>query len=295
MADAPEATEEELARLFDTVVGTVTLRVGDLDLVRSFYERAIGLRAVGGEGELVELADAEGRVLVRLDATRSAGARPVTTPHTGLYHTAFRFPDRAALATAVVRAYEARARFQGASDHGVSEAIYLEDAEGNGIELYRDRPYEEWPPGEPGRVGMFTAPLDLQGLVHEAGERPAVASCDVGHIHLMVSDVERTLAFYRDVVGLDERQRFGPAAIFLAEGLYHHHVGANVWHSRGAPPAPLNAPGLEGYELRLRSGEAVARAAERLEAAGVELEREEGAVRFRDPDRIGVTLRSRGA
>lgn len=294
MAEAPQPTEEELARLFDTVVGTVTLRVGDLGQVRSFYERALGLRAAE-QGEVVELADAEGRVLLRLDATRSGGVRPPSTPHTGLYHTAFRFPDRAALGAAVLRAYEAGARFHGASDHGVSEAVYLEDAEGNGIELYRDRPYEEWPPGEPGRVGMFTAPLDVQALVREAGRRPAVATCDVGHIHLMVSDVERTMGFYRDVVGLDERQRFGPSAIFLAEGLYHHHVGANVWHSRGAPPAPANAPGLEGYELRLRSAEAVERAAERLAAAGVEVEREDGAVRFRDPDSIGVTLRSRDA
>jgi len=292
-SEAPAPTEEELARLFDTVVGTVVLRVGDLETQRRFYERALGLASSEAGDGVVELSDAEGRVLMRLDATRSAGAAPAPFLRTGLYHTAFRFPDRAALGAATKRAYEARAIFQGASDHGVSEAVYLQDAEGNGIEIYRDRPYEEWPPGEPGKVGMFTAPLDVAALVRDSADTPEVARCDVGHIHLMVSDIERTMAFYTEVVGLDERQRFGPAAGFLAEGLYHHHVGANTWHSRGASAPPETEPGLDGYELRLRSPERVEAAAERLEAAGVELERQNGAITFRDPDSIRVTLSTR--
>lgn len=292
--DAPAPTEEELARLFDTVVGTVVLRVGDLESQRRFYEHALGLRASDAGADLVDLADAEGRVLVRLDATRSAGAAPLNAPRTGLFHTAFRFPDRGALGAATKRAYEARAIFEGASDHGVSEAVYLQDAEGNGIELYRDRAYEEWPAGEPGRVGMFTAALDVAALVRDAADTPEIARCDVGHIHLMVADVERTNAFYTEVVGLDERQRFGPSATFLAEGLYHHHVGANMWHSRGAAAPPETVPGLEGYELRLRSAERVAAAAERLGAAGADVARAGGSVTFYDPDSIRVTLTVRG-
>lgn len=286
-----EVVSEEvaLAEVFDTVVGAVTLRAGDLARQREFYERALGLTA--SEAELgVELADARGRALIRLDDSRSAGSEPLGEPHTGLFHTAFRYPDRASLATAVTRAMDARANFGGASDHGVSEAVYLADAEGNGIELYRDRPVGEWPSGEPGKVGMFSHPLDVAALLEEAGDPGPVATCDVGHIHLMTAHVDATNEFWRDVVGLNERQRFGPSATFLAEGLYHHHLGANTWHSAGAPPAPAERPGLEAFELRLRSAAAVDAAAERLKNAGHAVERRNGEVEFQDPDTNRVVL-----
>ncbi len=211
-------------------------------------------------------------------------------PHTGLFHTAFRYPDRSSLAAAVARTTKVAREFQGASDHGVSEAVYFADPEGNGIELYRDRPFEEWPQAEPGQVGMFTAPLDLPALLQEAGD--AVAP-DIGHIHLMTSDIPSTLGFWRDAVGLDERQRFGPSAVFLAEGLYHHHIGANSWHSAGASPAPADRPGLESFELRLRNSTAVDAAADSLERAGVPVERSDGTVAFSDPDsnRVVLTVR----
>jgi catechol 2,3-dioxygenase len=282
---------ESIGEIFDTVVGAVTLRVADAGRQRDFYERAIGLSA-GGNGD-GELRDAEGRALVRMDDSSARGSEPLLVPHTGLFHTAFRYPDRPSLGAAVARAVEGRAVFQGASDHGVSEAVYFADAEGNGIELYRDRPYDEWPRAEPGRVAMFTHPLDVEALMAEAAQRPAVATCDVGHIHLMTADVERANTFWRDVVGLDERQRFGPSATFLAEGLYHHHLGANSWHSAGAPPAPVESPGLDAFELRLRSPDAVEAAAGRLEAAGHPVERGEASVTFRDPDTNRVLLSAR--
>jgi catechol 2,3-dioxygenase len=287
----PVSRAEPTGEIFDTVVGAVTLRVGDAGRQRDFYERAIGLSA-GGDGD-GELRDAEGRVLVRLDDSSSRGSEQLLVPHTGLFHTAFRYADRAALGAAVARAVEGHAVFQGASDHGVSEAVYFADAEGNGIELYRDRPYDEWPLAEGGRVGMFTHPLDVQALMADAAERPVVAACDVGHIHLMTADVERSNAFWRDVVGLDERQRFGPSATFLAEGLYHHHLGANSWHSAGAPPAPIESPGLDAFELRLRSQDAVDAAADRLEAAGHPVDRTDGSVSFHDPDTNRVVLSAR--
>ena len=289
MNETPSANPDELTRIFDTVVGAVTLRAGDLGLQRDFYERALGLTATE-DGDAAELADARGRPLIKLDSSGSAGSAPLQTAHTGLFHTAFRYPDRASLAAAVIRMSEAEPEFQGASDHGVSEAVYFADAEGNGIELYRDRPYEEWPSAEPGSVARFTKPLDLRSLVADAAARDEVATCDVGHIHLMASDVDRTNAFYRDVVGLDERQRFGPQATFLAEGLYHHHLGANAWQSAGAPAAPASAPGLEAFELRLRSADAVEAAAARVEAAGVQVERTDTGVAFRDPDTNVVRL-----
>lgn len=279
--------------IFETVVGAVSLRVSDIDLMRAFYGRAIGLEARGEEPAAAELAEAGGTVLVRLDSSTAQGAETMTIAHTGLFHTAFRYPDRAALGAAVKRTAGAGAAYQGASDHGVSEAVYFGDPEGNGIELYRDRPYEEWPSAEPGRVGMFTAPLDVEALLEEAEEPAGAAALDIGHVHLMVSDAERSLGFWRDVVGLDERQRFGPQAIFLAEGLYHHHVGANSWHSSGADPAPPDRPGLESFEINLASAESVDATAARLEAAGVTLVVDDGKIAFEDPDGIRVLLASR--
>jgi catechol 2,3-dioxygenase len=289
----PAPTPDELEHLAETVVGTVTLRAADIDRQREFYERAIGLEARSDGPAAVELADAEGRVLIGLDSSAARDSAPVSHPHTGLFHNAFRYPDRPALGAAVRRTIELAPVFEGASDHGVSEAVYFRDPEGNGIELYRDRPYAEWPAAGEGKVGMYTRPLDLAALVGDAGEQEWPARCDIGHIHLQTADVEQTAAFWRDVVGLDERQRFGPQAVFLAEGLYHHHIGANTWHSLGAGPAPPDRPGLDSFELRLRTAERVDSAAARLEEAGVKVATDTGRVTFEDPDSNRVLLRAR--
>ena len=281
------ASADELSHVFDSVVGTVTLRASDAGAQRTFYEEGIGLTTSSEEGAVTELRGVDEHPLIRLDASTSAGAEPVPVPHTGLFHTAFRYPDRASLAAAVARTAQVAREFQGASDHGVSEAVYFADPEGNGIELYRDRAFDEWPDAEPGQVGMFTAPLDLPALLEEAGDEVAP---DIGHIHLMTADTSRALGFWRDAVGLDERQRFGPSAVFLAEGLYHHHIGPNSWHSAGASPAPADRPGLESFELRLRSDDAVEAAAAGLKQAGVQVERADGPVGFSDPDSNRVVL-----
>ena len=287
------ASAEELSHLFDSVIGTVALRASDPGLQRDFYERAIGLTATAVDGSFAELRGGSEHPLVRLDSSGITGNEPVSAPHTGLFHIAFRYPDRASLAAAVARTARPAREFQGASDHGVSEAVYFADPEGNGIELYRDRPLEEWPAAEPGRVGMFTAPLDLPALLNEAAGEGDEQAPDIGHIHLKTSDTERALMFWRDQVGLDERQRLGPSAVFLAEGLYHHHLGANNWHSAGAGPAPGDRPGLESFELRLRGTGIVDEAADRLRRGGVDVDREGEEARFRDVDGNLVVLTPR--
>jgi catechol 2,3-dioxygenase len=290
-----QVTREDLDHLFDTVVGTVALRVGDLDIQRRFYADAMGLGLRdGADPAIAELADAEGRVLVRLDSSRAAGSRPVSPRHTGLFHLAIRYADRGLLGAAVARAMQAGVPIGGASDHLVSEAIYVADAEGNGIELYRDRPFEEWPRSDDGEVQMDTQPLDVRALLSEAASIPEIVTADVGHVHLRTADVDAAAAFYRDLIGLDVRSIWGGQAAFLAEGLYHHHLGMNSWHSAGAPPVPEDRPGLESFELRLRSGERVNAAVDRLEDAGTELERGDGSISFRDPDRTRVVLKPRG-
>ncbi|MDQ3728206.1 MAG: VOC family protein [Actinomycetota bacterium] len=288
------ASAEEPEGLFDSVVGTVTLRVSDPGLMRDFYERAVGLAVVGESGSVTELGGIGEHPLIRLDSSRSAGTDPVRSAHTGLFHTAFRYADRASLGTAVARTARLTRLFDGASDHGVSEAVYFTDPEGNGVELYRDRPFADWPVAEAGRVGMFTLPLDLPALVAEAAEESAAEAPDIGHIHLRTADVDRTLDFWRDVVGLDERQRFGSQAAFLAEGPYHHHLGANSWQSAGASPAPQDSPGLASFELRLRHSGAIDAAQERLEREGVAVERDGQRISFRDPDENLVVLEPRG-
>ena len=293
MSAPPEPSPDELSHLFDTVVGTVTLRASDLGRQRDFYERGIGLQARDVGPAVVELADAEGRTLIRLDSTAASSSEPVPDPHTGLFHNAFRYPDRAALGAAVARTVEIARVFEGASDHGVSDAVYFRDPEGNGVELYRDRPFEEWPADGGGRVGMYTRPLDLAALLADATEQEHPARCDIGHIHLQTAEVEATAAFWRDLFGLDERQRFGPQAVFLAEGLYHHHIGANTWNSAGAPPAPRDRPGLEAFELRLRSAERVDHTVARLEMAGVAVAAKGDHITFLDPDSNRVLVRAR--
>jgi catechol 2,3-dioxygenase len=283
----------ELAHLFDSVVGTVTLRVADLSRQKACYEEGIGLRAAGETEEGLELVGAPAHPLIRLDSSHSGGSAPVREPHTGLFHTAFRYRDRAALGAAVARVGAVASEYQGASDHGVSEAVYFADPEGNGIELYRDRPYEEWPVAEEDRVAMFTQPLDVQALVAEADDESPPPP-DIGHIHLMTADVERALSFWRDQIGLWERQRLGRDAAFLAEGAYHHHIGVNSWQSAGARALPRELPGLDAFELRLVSQAAVEEAARRLEMAGWPTERGEGDyLSFEDPDSNRVVLSTR--
>jgi catechol 2,3-dioxygenase len=238
------------------MIGAVRLRVADLELVQDFYEQAIGLRTLERDGDVVRLgADTP---LVELVGDPSASPAPERS--TGLFHLAILVPNRSDLARAVSRVVAAGARFTGASDHFVSEALYLNDPEGNGIEIYRDRPREEWEYEPTGELRMGTVALDLDSLMAELPEetdRGMPAGTVMGHIHLQVADIPATERFYAGELGLDVTVRSYPGALFLSRGGYHHHVGANTWVSAGAPAPPPGSRGLEWFELR-DSGEGVA-------------------------------------
>lgn len=227
-------------------IARVELRVRDIEITLGFYRDIAGLEVVDKGAEHAALSAPGGPVVLML---RSDGVdSPARREATGLYHTAIRFPDRSALANALARLAQARYRI-GASDHGVSEALYIDDPDGNGVEFYRDRPRDQWPaPNTQYRTPMVNAPLDLDGLLEDADDSAtagAAPGTDIGHVHLQVSDLENTRAFYVDVLGLDLMAEFPGQAGFFSSGGYHHHLGANTWHSRHGSAAPTNHAGLD--------------------------------------------------
>jgi catechol 2,3-dioxygenase len=183
-----------------------------------------------------------------LELRQSEAPGPAPQRATGLFHTAFVYPTRGQLGAALLRVARERAAFAGASDHLVSEALYLDDPDALGIELYRDRPREAWPAPDPGeRIKMDTLPLDLDALAAEAeGDASGVR---IGHVHLKVADVEAAVAFWTQEVGLELMTGWAGQAAFLAADGYHHHIGANAWYSLGADPEPAEGPGLDAVVL----------------------------------------------
>jgi catechol 2,3-dioxygenase len=228
-------------------IGHVALNVNDLPTVEAFYRDVLGLDRSGGDGGVARLG-AGGRAFLELRENRQA--RRANPREAGLFHTAFLLPSRETLARWVIHAAERRLPVQGASDHLVSEAIYLADPEGNGIEVYADKPREAWP-FEGGRLRMATERLDLAALARDA-DGPwtgAPAGTVVGHVHLQVGDAAEAERFWTDTLGFDLVTRY-PGASFLSTGGYHHHVAANVWNSRGAGRRSLPATGLAEVILR---------------------------------------------
>jgi len=271
----------------DLSLGEVHLIVTDLDRSIDFYERAIGLRTSSrGDGTAALGAGADDLLVLH----ERPGARPAGR-HAGLYHFALLHPTRQELARAVQRLTATATPIQGASDHGISEAIYLPDPDGNGIELAADRPRERWGDlRDPTTIGP--APLDMAGLLATiAGEDPSpLADRDlrVGHLHLHVGNVEQGLAFYRDILGFEVMTDFGTAA-FVAAGGYHHHLGFNVWRGEGVPPVPEDVVGLERWTIRLDS-KSLGELRGRLDRAGTAFEPAGEGILVRDPWGIAVEI-----
>ena len=269
-------------------LGPVHLIVTDLDRSIGFYESAIGLRLSGRADRVARLGAGAGDLLVLNEdrAARRAGR------HAGLYHFALLHPTYSELGRAARRLAETRTPIQGASDHGISWAIYLADPDGNGIELAADQPRERWGDlRDPRTIGP--RPLDLAGLLESvAAEQPAPRAdrdLRVGHLHLHVGDIDDGLRFYRDVIGFELQTLFEGAA-FVSAGGYHHHLGFNTWRGAGIPPAPQGAIGLERWTVRIDPA-ALAALRERLAAAGIASEElPGGAILVRDPWRIAVAF-----
>lgn len=273
-----------------TRLGTVSLRVADLDSAIGFYSGGAGLEVLGREQASATLGS---RGVASLELYHRPDLGPAPRGSAGLYHTAILYQDRSDLAAAIYAAASAaQGTFTGSADHLVSEAFYFDDPEGNGVELYWDRPRDEWRWVE-GSVAMDTLPLDPNAFIrqHYQGEgtptAPVGAATSIGHVHLKVGDIATARDFYVTALGFDVTTAMGSSALFAAAGGYHHHVGMNVWESRSAGQRTPSL-GLERFTVVVPDAGALAATAERLTAAGQQFEREAdpagiGMVRVADP------------
>jgi catechol 2,3-dioxygenase len=262
-------------------IGAVGLIVRDLDRVAAFYRETIGLAELERSDRRARLG-AGGVALVDLEERRDAA--PDEAGAAGLYHTAFLMPTRTDLARWFLHARKARVPITGASNHSVSEAIYLDDPEGNGVEVYADTEQQRWH-WSGGDVTMATEPLDLDDLVRAADADTysgAPAGLRIGHIHLRVGDLAMAEKFYRDSIGLDvTRRRTG--AVFLSSGRYHHHVAVNIWQSRGAGRREDDRAGLAWFSLEANDAAMLEALGARLRRGGVALATSAHGIEARDP------------
>jgi len=281
MSFTQTATDRDAARLPGALrLGATLLVVADSGHAAAWYQHALGLLVHASEPRTVALGDGIEPVVVLHEDPQ---ARPAGR-YAGLYHYALLYPSREELAHAALRLAATRTSIQGASDHGTHEAIYLADADGNGIELAADRPRDTWPADLGYAAGP--APLDFDALLATVAEEPPRAQVGegvrTGHLHLHVGDVNEALAFYRDVLGFEERAHLGTAA-FVCAGGYHHHLGVNVWNGRGAGPPPEHTTGLRHWTVQLPTAADIAEVRARVEATGHPAEPVAGGFLVRDP------------
>jgi catechol 2,3-dioxygenase len=274
-----------------TRLGRVRLQVSDLERSLAYYRDVLGLRVLERSGERATLgAHGDDRPLI--DLVERAGASPVPRRgRLGLYHFAILLPDRGSLGRFVGHLARLGAR-AGMSDHFVSEAVYLQDPDNLGIEVYADRPRSSWR-HEGRQLAMATEPLDVRDLVQAAGGEPWTgmpAGATIGHVHLHVGDIDEATAYYHNGLGLDKVVWSYPGALFLSAGGYHHHLGTNTW-AAGAPRAEENDARLLDWEIVVPGAHDAEAAVRSVEAAGYRVTRADQSWLLTDP--WGTTLRVR--
>lgn len=272
-------------------VGPVALTVQSLERTLYLYRDILGMEALPAEDADLTLA-VDGVPLFRLTANRVAHKRSPRT--TGLFHAAILTPSRLDLARTLMRLFESDYPLQGAADHLVSEALYLADPDGNGLEIYADRPRAQWPyVGQ--QVQMTTDPLDMEGLLALLKKdnqrwKGLAAGTHIGHVHLQVNDIRQAEAFYCGVLGFDLMQRYGPSALFASVGGYHHHLGMNTWNSLGASPPPLDTIGLRYFTINLPDAAQRQLVAARLAEKQIEFSERPDGLFLHDPAGNGVLI-----
>ena len=272
-------------------IGEVHLTISDLDRSLQFYQANLGFITHQRNDSVARLGAGGRDLLVLVESKRA----PRVHRTTGLYHFAVLVPSRADLARALRRLVDRGTAMQGAADHGVSEALYLADPDGNGIEIYRDRPRAEWRYVD-GALRMGADPLDLDALLDESRDSAygLAVGTTIGHVHLHVSHLPDAERFYVDVLGFALMQRYGASAIFVSAGGYHHHIALNTWAGVGAPQPPTGAIGLRHFEILLPDARAVTTVVERLRSTSVSMESVDGGVLVRDPAGNAMLLQPEG-
>ena len=271
-----------------TSMGAITLRVSDLDRALGFYRDLLGMTELERAGDTVALGARGHTALIKLQGVPGTKRRP--DGMVGLYHFALLLPTRRELGLTLLRLFQEKWPFQGFADHGVSEAAYLADPDNNGIELYADRPKEDWP-YDKGQLAMTTLALNVNSLIRAAdgeewnGLHPGTT---MGHLHLHVSDLNRAESFYREVIGFDVTTRNYPGALFLSAGGYHHHMGLNTWLKTDSRDPDV--AGLSGFEIRVPDDAARDAIAERAHQAGFSVTHAADVVVVVDQDGTPVTL-----
>ncbi len=271
------------------------MKVKDPGLMLSFYEKDLGLSVQHRDGDIVEVGSSKfGEPILVLRHVPNAEKPPLDAA--GLYHYALLVPDRRSLAAAYLTLGNAGIIFDGFADHLVSEALYLTDPEGNGIEIYTDRQRDHWKFDEDGYVDMATQPLDLDSLLKEVSgaetdSLKAIAEgTRIGHVHLKVTDLQRSIAFYRQVLGLN-LMRYYESAAFLSVGRYHHHVGMNTWESLEGKPVRKDWAGLEFFTINTPK-ENLSQLSSILADSPLVHNQGDGQVSIFDPDEIEVVLKA---
>lgn len=277
----------------DTTLGAATLSVADLDRSVSFYSQVIGFKLLDRTGDYAVMGVDSPVIILK----HKPGAVRQPAFSTGLYHVAILLPSRVDLAHAIMHLAQIRYPMEGYSDHNVSEAFYLADPDGNGLEIYRDKPRSAWNFIN-GQLAMANAPIDLDDFFGELGDNPPpfeglAVGTRVGHMHLRVGNTDRAVKFYSEVIGFEVMQLWSGAG-FVSAGGYHHHLGLNMWQSRGASAPPPNSAGLEEWTINLPSLESLDQAIARLDASEQSYARDGADVLVRDPweTKVRITVRS---
>ncbi|MEC0236033.1 VOC family protein [Paenibacillus kribbensis] len=274
-----------------TTIGQVSLKVSNLERSIRFYTEVVGFHLLRQTADTAELTVDGEHPLLTLKYIENAVILPRQSA-AGLYHFAILLPNRVALGLSLrnLLAHEIEI---GQGDHDVSEALYIHDPDHNGIEIYADRPREQWKKDANGFYIMGTDPVDAEGLVAISENIPwqgLPQGTVIGHVHFHVSNLLKAQQFYCDVLGFDITSRYGSSAMFISAGGYHHHMGLNIWAGEGAPPAPENAAGLDYFELIVPDQKELDAIVARLAAAGYAVQERDGAEYVADPFRINIKL-----
>jgi catechol 2,3-dioxygenase len=274
-----------------TFIDHVHILAEDVERSLSFYQETIGFRVLEHtEKKAVLTADGTTPLLT---IEQPDGVLPKQPRTTGLYHFALLLPHRSDLARVLLQLIQSGYPLQGASDHLVSEALYLADPDGNGIEIYTDRPSETWT-WKDGVLSMATLPLDAENLLAEESGEPwegLPSGTVMGHIHLHVSDLQKAEEFYCNGLGFDVTTRYGSQALFISSGGYHHHIGLNTWNGVGAPAPDPNSVGLKSFSIVFPSEETREKAMQQLQQIGASVTEENGVFLTKDPSGNPVQLR----